>query len=34
LGASLGGIMGLVYGGMHVAAALIYLVGVRDREEP
>jgi predicted MFS family arabinose efflux permease len=43
LGASLGGVildvsgwgvMGLVYGGMHVAAALIYLVGVRDREEP
>lgn len=28
------GVMGLVYGGMHVAAALIYLVGVRDREEP
>ncbi len=43
LGASLGGIildfsgwgvMGLVYGGMHVAAALIYLAGVRDREIP
>jgi predicted MFS family arabinose efflux permease len=42
-GASLGGIindfyswgvMGLVYGGMHVAAALIYLAGVRDREIP
>ncbi|MBN2335782.1 MFS transporter [Candidatus Bathyarchaeota archaeon] len=41
LGASLGGVildvsswgvMGLVYGGMHVAAALIYLVGVKDRE--
>ncbi len=29
-----GAVMGLVYGGMHVAAALIYLVGVRDREEP
>ena len=28
------GVMGLVYGGMHIAAALIYLVGVRDREEP
>jgi len=43
LGASLGGIildlsgwgvMGLVYGGMHVAAALIYLAGVKDREMP
>lgn len=42
LGASLGsfildasgwGVMGLVYGGMHVAAALIYLIGVRDGEE-
>jgi DHA1 family inner membrane transport protein len=42
LGASLGGIildlsgwgvMGLIYGGMHIAAALIYLAGVRDREE-
>jgi predicted MFS family arabinose efflux permease len=42
LGASLGGfiidvsswgVMGLVYGGMHLAAALIYLGGVRDREE-
>ena len=40
LGASLGGfildlsgwgVMGLVYGGMHVAAALIYLVGVKER---
>jgi len=43
LGASLGGIildfsgwgvMGLVYGGMHVATALIYLAGVRDIEIP
>jgi DHA1 family inner membrane transport protein len=43
LGASLGGVildlsgwgvMGFVYGGMHIAAALIFLVGVRDREEP
>jgi DHA1 family inner membrane transport protein len=43
LGASLGGfiidvsgwgVMGLVYGGMHLAAGLIYLGGVRDREEP
>jgi len=43
LGASLGGlildlsgwgVMGLVYGGMHIIAALIYFAGVRDREEP
>lgn len=43
LGASLGGVildlagwgvMGFVYGGMHIAAALIYLAGVRAREEP
>lgn len=42
LGASLGGIildlsgwgvMGLLYGGMHIAAALIYLARVKDREE-
>ncbi len=42
LGASLGGIildlsgwgvMGLIYGGMHIATALIYLAGVNDREE-
>jgi hypothetical protein len=26
--------MGLVYGVMHVAAALIYLVGVRETEDP
>jgi len=26
--------MGLVYGGMHIAAALIYLASVMDREEP